>query len=492
MRNANSQSIRGSTIKIFTVLRKPDHYQPWDLRYQENSGGSGCILKNGRILTAAHVVTDAIYVQVLRPGDVTRYHAEVETIDHESELALLRVEDPDFLRGTFPVRFGGIPKAEQTVIAYGFPQGGNDVSATSGVISRIEVQRYVHSTRRLLAIQTDLSLNPGNSGGPVLNSDRCIGIALQANIDANVGYVIPVPVITRFLEEAADGQISGVPDLGIYWQRIENVAFRTWARIPRGKGGVLVSRVVRGGSSDGVLEEDDVLLAINRAPIECDGSVAIKGLRVEFTHLISQRRVGESITLTALRAGKTITRNLTLQGRVALVPSRPGRTPSYFILGGLVFVSITHQYLTSWDWQAVNPRFRYYYESGLPTRHKAEIVIINQVLAHDVNVGYHQIRQAVVDRVNGQNVRCLQDIVIAANTSVDGFHVIEIDDHGVPGEDYFNACGTRIVLDAELVHRSTAEILQTNNIANDRSVDLQVKPEERESARSVSHRKNSR
>jgi S1-C subfamily serine protease len=466
MRNAKSRSIRESTIKISAVLRRPDHYQPWDLRYQENSGGSGCILSNGRILTAAHVVADAIYVQVHKPGDVASYHAEVEVIDHDSELALLVVKESDFLCGTSPVQFGEIPEPEQTVIAYGFPEGGNDVSATSGVISRVEVQLYAYSKRRLLAIQTDASLNPGNSGGPVMSDDRCVGIAFQTKA------VIPVPVITRFLEDASDGHISGVPDLGIYWQRIENDAFRQWARIPRSKGGVLVSRVVCGGSADGILQEDDVLLSIDRVEIQRDGSVVVGRLQAEFTHLISQRQVGESVELSVLRAGEPMSLTVELRRLVTLVPSRPGRVPSYFILGGLVFVPLTHQYLTSWDWQHVNPRFRHYYENGLPSRERHEVVIVNQVLAHDVNVGYHDIRQAVVERMNGVAIRCLPDIVAAANTPVGGFHVIEIDDHGLPGHDLVNACGTRIVLDAELVERFTAEILQIHNIVRDRSGDL--------------------
>ncbi|MCY0725815.1 hypothetical protein OVW19_29165, partial [Klebsiella pneumoniae] len=61
MANA-SEHLRRSVVKIFTVTKKPNYYQPWDFGYQKSSGGSGCIISGKRILTNAHVVSNQVYV----------------------------------------------------------------------------------------------------------------------------------------------------------------------------------------------------------------------------------------------------------------------------------------------------------------------------------------------------------------------------------------------------------------------------------------------
>ena len=74
-----------------------------------------------------------------------------------------------------------------------------------------------------------------------------------------------------------------------------------------------------------------------------------------------------------------------LQRLTALVsPPRHDKRPTYFIFAGLVFMPLTYDYLSTWDWKEVAARFRYYYGERLPSKAKKQVVIINQVLAHDV------------------------------------------------------------------------------------------------------------
>lgn len=79
------------------------------------------------------------------------------------------------------------------VVTYGYPAGGEQISYTRGVVSRIELQNYVHiGNRSLLAVQTDAAINPGNSGGPVIQDDRVVGVAFQGVPGLeNAGFFIP-------------------------------------------------------------------------------------------------------------------------------------------------------------------------------------------------------------------------------------------------------------------------------------------------------------
>lgn len=118
---------------------------------------------------------------------------------------MLTVEDDSFWEGVHPVRFGQLPQLQDGVTVVGYPIGGDTMSVTSGVVSRIEVTSYVHGAAELLGIQIDAAINSGNSGGPAFNSvGECVGIAFQSlkHEDAeNIGYIIPTPVIEHFIRD---------------------------------------------------------------------------------------------------------------------------------------------------------------------------------------------------------------------------------------------------------------------------------------------------
>ncbi|MEK7747360.1 MAG: serine protease, partial [Elusimicrobiota bacterium] len=168
-----------SVVQISVFSRRPNHAQPWQMSPEESAAGSGCVIAGERILTNAHVVSGQVYLQVRKAGDPRKYAARVEFTAHDSELAVLKVNDPSFYKGTEPLALGGLPRQRDRVFAYGFPVGGEDLSVTEGIVSRIEVTDYAHSGRGLLTIQTDAAINPGNSGGPALLEGKLIGITFQ-------------------------------------------------------------------------------------------------------------------------------------------------------------------------------------------------------------------------------------------------------------------------------------------------------------------------
>jgi hypothetical protein len=90
-------------------------------------------------------------------------------------LALLTTDDDSFWEGTTPLQLGGIPELQDPVAVIGYPTGGDNISVSVGVVSRVEPQQYTHGATNLLAIQIDAAINPGNSGGPaVLDHQVCM------------------------------------------------------------------------------------------------------------------------------------------------------------------------------------------------------------------------------------------------------------------------------------------------------------------------------
>jgi len=465
---AAQDSLRKSVVKIFTTQQRANPNEPWRMGGQENVSGSGCILPGHQILTNAHVVSDQIFIQVLKDGDTQKYTAKVLAVAHDCDLALLKVEDSRFFNGTKPVTFGDLPSLRDKVSVYGYPVGGEDLSITEGVVSRIEVVTYSHSMYNLLGVQTDAAINPGNSGGPVFRKKKMVGVAFQgynAVVAQNTGFIIPTLFIKRFIQEVKSGGYRGVPVLGVYAQPMENDALRAYYGMKKGMTGLLVSKTVYNSSAWGQVKDNDVLLSIDGFPIANDGTIPFgNGERVNFQYPIGLHRIGDKVKVKILRGKKKKTVTLRLKGDDRLVPfPQYDRIPSYFIFDGLVFTELDWDYFTA----TKNPdsKFLALYFSGLPSPNRKKVVLVNHIIPHAINKGYGEgYTNLIVTKVNGVPISELKDLIQAFQKPLEGRHVIEIDNA--------RDLGTKIVLKAEGSREATAEILQQNNIPSDRSPDL--------------------
>jgi len=185
---------------------RPDYNMPWRMKDQETTVGSGAVIAGGLILTNAHVVSDATYIQVKKESDPDLYDAEIMFIGHDCDLALLKAKDPNST-GT-PWSWSSADTGAQVKGRHVWlPMGGSRISITEGVTSRIEISQYTHcGSVSFLTIQTDAAINPGNSGGPVIQNNRIVGVAFQASAIRIISLHDPVPVIRHFLADVRDGK----------------------------------------------------------------------------------------------------------------------------------------------------------------------------------------------------------------------------------------------------------------------------------------------
>ena len=182
---ADDEHLLQSVVKVFTVHSSPNYFQPWQNKPQRETSGSGVVVTapvpgGVGILTNAHVVADQTFVQVRRHGSSVKHRARVHAVGHACALAVLAVDDRSFWaegadtpHPPTPLSLGDVPHLQDQVTVVGFPQGGDNLSITSGVVSRIELTNYAHGAAQLLAIQLDAAINPGNSGKFILIS--CMG-----------------------------------------------------------------------------------------------------------------------------------------------------------------------------------------------------------------------------------------------------------------------------------------------------------------------------
>ena len=470
--SAPAADIRDSIVKIYTVHNPPDYYNPWSMRGPFQSSGSGAIIPGRRILTNAHVVRDQTFIQVRRYGDAKRYQARVVSVAHSEDLALLEVDDPAFFEGVEALELGELPRTQQEVLVYGFPLGGDTLSITKGVVSRIEHQNYAHSSCNLLAVQIDAAINPGNSGGPAIVDGRIVGVAMQSLRQAdNIGYIVPVPVMEHFLKDIEDGRYDGIPSLGVALQNMENPDLKAKFKLPADRTGMLITQRTLGSPAHELLRNGDVLLSVADHPVAEDGTVEFRPReRTSVSYYIQQQQIGSELPLEVWRDGQVVALAVPLTRRINqewLVPMEEYDTlPTYYIYGGIVFCPLTVNLLQSWgaNWYEKAPReLVACLNFNLITDEQTQVVLAMRVLPADVNEGYHDLSMWVVDSVNGEKVRNLRHLIELVESKKDG-----------PFAEFENEQGTQIVLDRQKVEKAQRQILNTYKITADRSPDLKA------------------
>ncbi len=452
-------------VRVYSTYQDPDYECPWQNVAPRGSTGSGVVVGPQQILTGAHVVANATFVQVQKQSDPTKVTARVLAISHDCDLALLHVDDKAFARGIRPAHIGDLPRLRDAVQVVGYPIGGEEVSITEGVVSRIEVQRYEHSQRHLLAVTVDAAINEGNSGGPVFARGRVVGIAFQALPEAeNIGEMVPAPIIHRFLDGVRKKQDPQVPGIGITTQPLENAALRRHLGMTPRQRGVLVTAVQFGSSAWGHFEVGDVLMELDGLRIADNGTVRYRGRhRCQFDAVIGDHHCGDTVVARVLRRGKVLALRMVMQPMAWLVPRTEfDRRPMWFLFGGLVFQRLTADFLRIWGeqwWDKAPKELLHLYYSGLRRPEQQEVIVLAQVLADAVNVGYEPFANDVVLSVNGERPVDMRDFVRLVDAAK-GEVAIKL------------TSGATVLVDVEAARAGMSRILKRYHVPGDRSADL--------------------
>ncbi|KAJ6375588.1 hypothetical protein OIU77_000548 [Salix suchowensis] len=433
-----------AVVKVFCVHTEPNLSLPWQRKRQYSSSSSGFVICGRRVLTNAHSVEHYTQVKLKKRGSDTKYLATVLAIGTECDIALLTVNDDEFWEGVSPVEFGELPALQDAVTVVGYPIGGDTISVTSGVVSRIEILSYVHGSTELLGLQIDAAINSGNSGGPAFNDKgECVGIAFQSlkHEDAeNIGYVIPTPVIKHFIQDyERNGSYTGFPFLGIEWQKMENPDMRMAM---------------------------DIILSFDRVDIANDGTVPFRhGERIGFSYLISQKYTGDNAVIKVLRNSMTLEFDIKLSTQRRLIPPHvKGKPPSYYIIAGFVFTTVSVPYLRSeygkeYELEAPIKLLDKLLHS-MPQSPDEQIVVVSQVLVADINIGYEDIVNTQVVAFNGKPVKNLKSLANMVENFDDEFLKFDLEYDQI------------VVLRTKTAKEATVDILTTHGIPSAISDDL--------------------
>ena len=400
-----------AVVKVEVTSSAPNFLMPWQTLISEESSGSGVVIAGNRILTNAHNVADGTLVAVRKKSNDTLFPAKVLFVDHECDLALLTVNDPKFFADITPMELAETPPPQSLVVAAGFPIGGDGLSLTQGIISRIEVRRYAQSWKYLLTAQVDAAINPGNSGGPVLYEGKVVGIAFQGNNSGeSLGYMIPSDVIRHFFKDIEDGKVDGFGELGFAYLILDNPDTRAYLKMSPEQTGIMV-RKVHPGTDKNAVKVGDVILAVDGKTVANNGNIRLPdGQTRHFITVANNKQLGEKVALTLLRDGKIVNSELPVRKfHEQIEPFMYDTRPEYYIVGGLVFTRLSHSYLRACG---KNLPERLTRKSGSEkTSPDDNVVVLSLVLGDEVNIGYNAACAMELIAINGKKIRNLRELV---------------------------------------------------------------------------------
>ena len=460
--------IRESVVKIHSTQRPPDFLRPWTKSSATKSSGTGVVIAGDRVLTNWHVVEYASQLFVQLDQSTDKMAAVVEVGAPGLDMAILRLENEDALKDVpaLPIATS-LPALRDTVNAYGYPVGGDDLSVTEGIVSRIEFSSYT-MTSAGLRIQVDAALNPGNSGGPAVINGEIVGLVFSKMDQAeNIGYLIPSEEIIAFLEDAADGEYTGKPTLFDSFQRTENQSLRASLELTEGQGGVMVRDPHESDSNP--LKADDVVIRIADESIDNQGNVRIgDDLRLDFRYLIPKFVNDGLVPLTIVRAGQTMEIQVPVAAqREWLIPSLNGAYPRYFIYGPMVFAAATQDFLSAlgvkgYVYLATLQSPLMQRRVDVPAFEDEEIVIqAHRMLPHRMIKGYGNSPFGSVQSVNDQPIKNLRHLFTTLRDCQDEFLTFK-----------FHGKHEKIVLRRREMVEVTEDILADEGIRYQYSKDL--------------------
>jgi serine protease Do len=281
------------------------------------SSGSGFLIDpNGLIVTNAHVVEDADWLQV-QLADGRRFTGRVVGQDSRVDLALVRIDGAANLP-TLAIGDSNRVRVGEFVLALGHPFG-LEQSVSFGIVSRKGAPLVV-AAPGFDFIQTDAAINPGNSGGPLVNmAGQVVGVNSMAARNGSIGFAIPSNLVKLLVPQLAT---KGKVEWGWLGVSITEVGEDDLGRLKlREARGVLVRGVMPGEPADqGGVKADDVIVAFAGTPLAAPR---------DLQRVVSTTPVGTRVRVSLLRAGEEKEIEITIgryRDRAEREPSQPEKS----------------------------------------------------------------------------------------------------------------------------------------------------------------------
>ena len=433
--------VKASVVRINSTQQSWNPWQPWEKNPPRKRRALAAIVGPQRVITTSELAADATYLE-FESADGTRFaQAKVIAVDYEANLVLLgpasEAEGTKFFTDTVPLELTTPPKLGSSLEILQVEDNGVAL-LTPGTLQSIDITSNFLPGHSFLTYMVKASMQSAASSYslPVLREGKLAGVLISYNSKDQICDVASTDIVTRFVKEAEDGDYKGFPSLGVTISRTEDASFRQWLKLGDEQGGLFIQNVRKGAAADVAgLKKGDVLLAVDDQSIDRRGYFQHPNYgSLSWGHLIrGAKAAGDAIKLSILRGGETMDITATLtrdEEATRLVPSHLfDKAPNYLVKGGLVFQELSKPILESFgeDWTSRAPlNLLDAYENPDKYEDKVNrIVFLSGVIPTPATVGYERLRNLVVNRVNGKDIKDMKTLIAAFEGNSEELHSIE-------------------------------------------------------------------
>jgi len=447
-------------VTVRVTYQSWSEYRPWQKAQPGSRRFFGIVVPGNRILVLAQHLDDATLIQVEKFDRPPRVPARIVHSDPQANLALITVDDPAFFEDLAPADLAETMEGD-THYCTSWKSG--QLTTSSCRWSRVVVRGSVVPYFNYAGVYFITDLKNGGRGEPVFSGNKLVGIARSQS--SNQIVVVPAELIQAYLKAVDMPEYPGFAQLGIEWQISRGLAQAEYMGLKGPPRGIRIRSCFEGGSADGILQLDDLLLELDGHPIDSQGDYMHPRYGwLDYKLIASEGHyVGDILPAQILRDGKELTVDIPLRNipaSSALIPAtRINQPPPYLIAGGMVFRELDTPYLWEWGdkWQESIPaRLRIYREmDGEKHLPNQRLIVLSDVFPDEYNLGYHDMSQNIVTTVNGRPIHSIADMEEAFKHPEGDFHVIGL----VPT---FGL--SKVILDAKEFTAATARIMETYQI----------------------------
>jgi hypothetical protein len=315
-----------------------------------------------------------------------------------------------------------------------------DTVPALGNVTAIELTAFFMNNY-FLAYRLDSTLQYkfGHLTLPAFKKGRLAGLVIgHTGMDRNID-VIAATVVRHFLEDAQNPPYEGFPSAGFHFGATIDPQLRRYIGLPDDQSGIYIQKVLKGGPADRVgLKEGDVITNIGGFSITNDGQY----IHPQFgkTSLVNLIRtgyhVGDWLKIDVFRKGDIMTRSIVLDHRqpdeYLIPPYIIDRQPEHLVIGGLIIQELSLSYLREYgkEWTSQAPVHLLFYNQNqdyLNGDKGEKIVIISNIIPTPYTIGYENLSNLVLIKVNGRKIGKLSDVTRALANPVNGYHKFEVD-----------------------------------------------------------------
>jgi hypothetical protein len=453
-----------SLVRVNSTGQAYDFFRPWAKKAPSMRRGLGVVLPGNQVLVTAELVANHTYVELEKSVTAEKTAAEVVVVDYDCNLALLKPRDAGFLKDASPLPLdGGVHVGDKASILQ--LESNGLIAETPATITTITVAPYPLDHLSLLTyrLSAPLQSREGSFTVPAVRNGKLLGLLMRYDGRSQTADLIPAPVISHFLADAKLEKYPGFPRAGMAFSATRDPQFRRYIGLTE-NGGVYVTEVRPGSAADKAgLRKGDIILAVEGKPVDQDGNYDNPDFgKISFSYLTSTlAHSGDKIEFTVQRDGQRATIPVTVEpidrSTIVSEPYAFDAPPRYYIIGGLVFQELSRPYLQEWGgaWSKDAPQRLVYldtFQGELPPD-RGKVVFLSQVLPSPNTLGYENLDHLVVSKVNGVEIKSLDDLAKAVASPKNGFDKIEFEQD--PGF---------IILDAAEVENSRGDLMRDYGI----------------------------